>query len=384
MSPPERTVVGLSGGVDSAVAALRLLRAGHAVEGLFMKNWEDDDTLSYCAAEADLASAEAVAAHLGIRLHRVNFAAAYRERVFAAALEELRAGRTPNPDILCNRYVKFDLFLRHAREQLGADAVATGHYARLERAPEGRAPRLLRGRDPGKDQSYFLAAVAPEALARARFPLGELTKDAVRREALEAGLPNHGRPDSTGICFIGERDFAQFLQRYIAPSPGPILTEEGRELGRHQGLAFYTLGQRRGLGIGGGHGAAGPWYVAAKDHERNALIVVPGHDHPSLLSACAATGAFHWLAPPPPEGARLHAQVRYRQRPQPGRLEHRSGGGVAFRFDTPQRATTPGQYLVLYDGAHCLGGGAIAATAPPGRSGAPGAARNNEQSVEAL
>ncbi|MBK1733944.1 tRNA 2-thiouridine(34) synthase MnmA [Halorhodospira abdelmalekii] len=363
-----RVVVGLSGGVDSAVAALWLLRAGYRVEGLFMKNWEDDDTLLHCAAAEDFAAAAAVAEQLGIKLHRVNFAAAYRERVFAAALDELRAGRTPNPDILCNRYIKFDLFLRHAREQLGAEWVATGHYARLRRdpdTPDGEPPQLLRGLDPEKDQSYFLAAIEPEALRHVLFPLGEHTKETIRDTARAAGLSNAERPDSTGICFIGERDFATFMQRYIAPTPGPILTPEGESIGEHQGLAFYTLGQRRGLRIGGRSGqAAGPWYVAAKDASRNALIVVPGDDHPWLFSRAVISAPVHWLAPPPPEGSLLEAQVRYRQRPQRGRLFYHPDGGVTFHFEQPQRAATPGQQLVLYAGARCLGSAPIQQTQP--------------------
>ncbi|ABM62171.1 tRNA 2-thiouridine(34) synthase MnmA [Halorhodospira halophila] len=369
---PKRIVVGLSGGVDSAVAALRLVRAGHEVIGLFMKNWEDDDTLTQCSAEDDIAAAVAVAEHLGIPIRRVNFAAHYRREVFEHALQELRAGRTPNPDILCNRHVKFDRFLRHAREQFEADAVATGHYARTGRAGDGE-PALLRGIDPSKDQSYFLAGVPRQALDAVRFPLGDSTKETVRAEARSAALPNFDRPDSTGICFIGERDFTQFMQRYIDPHPGPILTEDGREIGRHCGLAFYTLGQRRGLGIGGDRNrdSSAPWYVAGKDARRNALFVVQGHDHPWLQSAAVSTEPFHWLAPVPAEGARLHAQVRYRQEPQAGQLSHAEGGRVVFRFDEPQRAATPGQHLVLYDREQCLGGGVIDTAHPADRSAPP-------------
>ncbi len=380
--PSARIVVGLSGGVDSAVAALRLVRAGHEVVGLFMKNWEDDDSLTRCSAEADVAAAAAVAEHLGITLHRANFAAAYRREVFDRALAELRAGRTPNPDILCNRHIKFDRFLHHARERLGADAVATGHYARLGTAEDG-GPTLLRGVDPGKDQSYFLAGVPRAALPQVRFPLGDTPKAAVREEARSAGLPNAERPDSTGICFIGERDFARFMQRYIERSPGPILREDGAEIGRHAGLAFYTLGQRRGLGIGGGSGrGAAPWYVAAKDPARNALIVVQGHDHPWLQASAVTTEPCHWLAPLPPEGAQLAAQVRYRQPPQPGWLSHGADGGVTFHFAEPQRAPTPGQQLVLYDGPCCLGGGVIADTRPAAAGEAE--ALGQRQPTEAL
>ncbi len=377
---PERIVVGLSGGVDSAVAALRLLRAGYRVEGLFMKNWEDDDTLTRCSAEDDIAAARAVAEHLGIDLHHVNFAAAYRREVFEHALAELRQGRTPNPDILCNRHIKFHRFLNYALHHLGADAVATGHYARLDHQPD-EPPALLRGVDHGKDQSYFLAAVDPSALHHVRFPLGDTPKDSVREEARAAGLPNFDRPDSTGICFIGERDFTAFMQRYITPAPGPIIDEHGDVIGEHQGLAFYTLGQRRGLGIGGAAAhASAPWYVAAKDGERNALIAVQGHDHPWLQSRSVSTEDFHWLASP--REGRLEAQVRYRQQPQSGRLVAQGDGSVAFFFDRPQRAATPGQQLVIYDRDRCLGSGVIASTEPLDTSGLAG--HREQNSTEAV
>ncbi|MCG5531589.1 tRNA 2-thiouridine(34) synthase MnmA [Halorhodospira halochloris] len=356
-------VVGLSGGVDSAVTALRLIRAGYRVAGLFMKNWEDDDTLFRCSAAEDLAAAQEVAEHLGIPLYRVNFAAQYKARVFNHALAELRNGRTPNPDILCNRHIKFDLFLRHALEEIGGDYIATGHYARLAKEQLEDGPQLMRGIDRTKDQSYFLAAINPDTLAKTLFPLGSSTKEQVRAEAREARLPNSERADSTGICFIGERDFSAFMQRYIEPNPGPILTAEGEHVGEHQGLAFYTLGQRRGLGIGGQDShASAPWYVAAKDSTKNALIVVQGHDHPYLLSRAVVSEPVSWLSSPPPQGTTLEAQIRYRQQGQSGQIEYHGDGSVTFYFQTPQRAATPGQHLVIYSGERCLGGAAIKGT----------------------
>ncbi len=340
------------------MAALLLLRAGYCVEGLFMKNWEDDDTLTHCAAAEDLAAAQEVARQLSIPLHQINFAARYREEVFSHCLDELQLGRTPNPDILCNRHIKFDAFLRHALDHLGADAVATGHYARLRRF-SGRPPQLLRGLDRDKDQSYFLHGVPPESFQCALFPLGGLTKDRVRAEARAAGLPNHDRPDSTGICFIGERDFASFIGRYIPDTPGPIVTESGKVIGHHRGLPFYTVGQRRGIGIGGSHEGGGPWYVAAKDAERNALVVVEGHDHPLLMAQVVETGPPHWLAAAPSPGARLTAQIRYRQLPQPCSITYHDDGGLTVLFESPQRAPAAGQYLVLYHGDICLGGAPI-------------------------
>ncbi len=356
--PPSRIVVGLSGGVDSAVAALLLLRAGYQVEGLFMKNWEDDDTLTHCAAAEDLAAAQEVARRLSIPLHQINFAARYRDEVFSYCLDELRAGRTPNPDILCNRHIKFDAFLGHALDHLGAAAVATGHYARLRRISD-RPPRLLRGLDRDKDQSYFLHGVPAAAFHRTLFPLGGLTKDRVRAEARDAGLPNHDRPDSTGICFIGERNFGEFIGRYIPDAPGPIVTDTGDVIGHHRGLHHYTVGQRRGLGIGGSHAGDGPWYVARKDAEDHALVVVEGHDHPLLLAQVLETGPPHWLGPAPSPGAHLTAQIRYRQLPQPCSVVYDDDGGLTVLFESPQRAPAAGQYVVLYHGDTCLGGAPI-------------------------
>ena len=357
---PERIIVGISGGVDSAVAALRLIEQGHRVEGLFMKNWDDPDDPGHCTLEPDLAAARAACETLDIRLHQVDFTAEYWHRVFAHFLAEYGAGRTPNPDILCNRTIKFRAFLEHALE-LGADAIATGHYART--GDDGAGGRtLLRGRDAGKDQSYFLHAVPQRALARSRFPLGAMQKREVRERARRAGLPNHDRPDSTGICFIGERHLREFLGRYLPARPGPMVTPDGETIGEHRGLMYYTLGQRQGLGIGGGRGRGGaPWYVLAKDLAHNALIVGQGHDHPWLYSEGLVTEAPSWIAGAAPAlPLRCEAQVRYRQRPFGCVAEAGVDGGLHVRFDAPQRAVTPGQSVVLYDGDRCLGGAVIA------------------------
>jgi tRNA-uridine 2-sulfurtransferase len=354
--PGCRVIVGLSGGVDSAVAALLLKESGWAVEGLFMSNWDEDDD-GYCTAARDFQDARAVAAELGIPLHRASFAREYRERVFAQFLSEHRAGRTPNPDVLCNREIKFGVALRWA-QRLGASHFATGHYARLRQTSDGVA--LCRARDEAKDQSYFLHAVPRARLARTLMPLGELDKRAVRERARRAGLPVFDKPDSTGICFIGERPFREFLGRFLERSPGAIETPEGERLGVHEGLVFYTLGQRAGLRIGGRCGRAEqPWYVAAKDAARNALIVVQGHDHALLASLALATGPWHWLAPPRPAAVRCTVKVRYRQRDQEALLEPYPDGSVRIVFAQPQRAVTPGQYAVAYEGERCLGGAAI-------------------------
>lgn len=361
MTASERIIVGISGGVDSAVAALILQRQGHEVEGLFMKNWDDPDDAGHCPMQPDLEAARTVCDHLGIRLHQADFTVEYWNRVFEAFLAESRAGRTPNPDVLCNRTIKFEAFLDHALE-LGATAIATGHYARI--ADDGHGGRaLLRGRDPDKDQSYFLHAVRPRALARSRFPLGEIHKPQVRAMARAAGLPNHDRADSTGICFIGERRFRDFLGQYLPPRPGPMVTPEGDTVGEHAGLMFYTLGQRQGLGIGGGHGRSGePWYVLAKSVEDNTLVVGQGHDHPMLFSGGLVSEPVNWVAGRAPElPLECEAQVRYRQRPFECRVDA-AGDGLRVTFARPQRAVTPGQSLVLYRGARCLGGAVIAAT----------------------
>jgi tRNA-uridine 2-sulfurtransferase len=353
----DRVIVGLSGGVDSAVAALLLKETGWEVQGLFMSNWEEDDDDAYCTAARDFQDARAVAAELGIVLHRVEFAAEYRERVFRHFLREQEAGRTPNPDVLCNREIKFGVALEWAG-RLGATHFATGHYARLTVVPDG--PALCKARDAGKDQSYFLHAVERAALARTLMPLGELQKHEVRALARRAGLPVFDKPDSTGICFIGERPFRDFLARFVARTPGPIETPDGERLGTHDGLPFYTLGQRTGLCIGGRAGRLEqPWYVAAKDTARNVLVVVQGHDHPLLYSTALATGTWHWLAAPRAEAFRCTARVRYRQSEQAARFEPGIGGGARIVFEQPQRAVTPGQYAVAYDGERCLGGAAI-------------------------
>jgi len=354
----ERIVVGLSGGVDSAVAALLLAREGHDVVGVFMKNWEDDDTDVHCTSREDLIDAAAVADVIGIELEAVNFAEEYRERVFAHFLREYRAGRTPNPDVLCNSEIKFRAFLDHALA-LGADRIATGHYARVRRA--GACVELLKAADASKDQSYFLHRLTQAQLAPVVFPLGALEKRRVREIAREAGLPVHAKRDSTGICFIGERPFREFLARYLPRTPGPMLTPDGREVGRHMGLAYYTLGQRQGLGLGGTRGGPqAPWFVAAKDPGRNALVVVQGHEHPMLHSTVIDAIEPHWIAGEAPSlPARLAAKTRYRMADAPCEVAP-TFDGLRARFDEPQFAPTPGQYLVLYDGDVCLGGAAIA------------------------
>jgi len=352
----------MSGGVDSAVAALLLRRAGQDVHGLYMSNWDEDD--DYCTSAQDFQDARATAAELGIPLHRVSFAEQYRNRVFDYFLGEYRAGRTPNPDVLCNREIKFGVCLDYAA-RLGARRFATGHYARLEHGANGAV--LLKGRDAEKDQSYFLHAVDAAHFERVLFPLGELTKREVRALAHEAGLPVFDKPDSTGICFIGERPFREFLARYIPTTPGDIVTDEDEVIGRHRGLAFYTLGQRGGLEIGGraGHDEQ-PWYVAGKDLARNRLIAVQGHDHPLLVSRSLLTGPCNWLVEP--RNSEMHAQikVRYRQADQGCHATFRPDGSLAVQFTEPQRAVTPGQFAVLYDGERCLGGGVIVRTTPEG------------------
>src|SRR5438105_1969662 len=308
-----KIVVGLSGGVDSAVAALLAKRAGHDVVGLFMKNWEDDDDERYCSTREDLVDAVSVAEKIGIQIEAVNFAAEYRERVFASFLAEYRAGRTPNPDVMCNAEIKFKAFLDHA-VAMGAERIATGHYARVEQR-DGRQV-LLKGMDSGKDQSYFLHRLTQAQLARTLFPVGHLQKPEVRRIAREAGLPNHAKRDSTGICFIGERPFREFLSRYLPREPGPMVTPGGVRVGEHEGLMYYTIGQRQGLGIGGRRqGAAEPWYVVGKDLAANRLTVAQGHDHPLLLRKSLSADDASWIAGQAPggEGPPLAAKTRYRQ-----------------------------------------------------------------------
>jgi len=364
-------IVGMSGGVDSSVAAGLLLERGYRVEGLFMRNWDEDDT--WCTAAEDFQDARRVCEELAIPLHRANFAADYRQRVFADFLAACRAGHTPNPDVLCNREIKFGVFHRHAL-RLGADLVATGHYARRTDGAHGCG--LHKGVDPAKDQSYFLHAIAPGALARSCFPLGGMHKPEVRRLARAWGFVNHAKKDSTGICFIGQRNFRDFLGRYLPAQPGEMRTPEGEVVGHHAGLMFYTLGQRQGLGIGGRPGADDrPWYVLDKDLGRNVLIVGQGHDHPLLYHDVVEVSAMRWLTPHPPAlPARCHARLRYRQADQACRVEDAGSGRVRLRFERPQRAVTPGQSAVLYRGTECLGGGVIEMRARTARELAHGVA----------
>ena len=346
-------VVGLSGGVDSAVAALLLKQQGYAVTGLFMKNWEEDDTTSRCSAEEDLKITHAVCARLGLELKTVNFSAEYWDRVFHYFLEEHKRGRTPNPDVLCNKEIKFKAFLEHALG-LGADLIATGHYARVDRR-DGRY-RLLKARDTQKDQTYFLYTLGQAQLAHTLFPIGHLTKPEVRALARAAGLPNYDRKDSTGICFIGERDFKSFLARYLPAQPGDIRTLTGDRLGQHDGLMYYTIGQRHGLGIGG---AGEPWYVARKDLASGTLYVVQGKNHPVLFSDSLQADELHWVAGTAPAfPLRCQAKSRYRQ-PDQACVTTATEAGVVAAFERPQRAVTPGQAVVFYQGEECLGGGTI-------------------------
>lgn len=354
-------VVGLSGGVDSAVAAWRLREQGCRVTGLFMQNWTEDEQ-AYCSAAADFQAAREVAHELDIDLHRADFSATYREQVFAAFLSDYRRGRTPNPDLLCNREVKFGPFREHAL-RLGADFVATGHYARIEHGVE--EARLLRSASEDKDQTYFLALVGQAQLRQVLFPIGDLEKPKVRDAARLAGLPNHRRRDSTGICFIGERPFRAFLEQYLKPDPGPIIDDSGRQIGRHRGLMFYTLGQRRGLEIGGVRGAReAPWYVVGKDLAGNRLLASQDAAHPLLMSRALRTEPFSWITRPQTLPRRLWARIRHRQALQPCDVRLRDDGRLDVVFEQAQRAVTPGQYCVLYDGLHCLGGGEIDSTLP--------------------
>ena len=370
-----RVVVGLSGGVDSAVSAHLLKQAGHEVVGIFMKNWEDDDDSEYCSSNIDFVDAAAVADVIGIEIEHVNFAASYKDRVFAEFLREYQAGRTPNPDSLCNAEIKFKAFLDHAM-RLGADKIATGHYARVRLNAATDRHELLKGLDPGKDQSYFLHRLNQAQLAKTLFPVGELHKSEVRRIADEIGLPNARKKDSTGICFIGERPFREFLSRYIAKAPGPIKNDRGRVIGEHVGLSFYTLGQRQGLGIGGvkakgaelkalqaqglrGAGEHAPWFVARKEVEHNTLWVVQGHDHPWLLSHRLHAQDCSWVAGSAPPLGAMAAKTRYRQQDAACTVIDADAQQCKLSFAHAQWAVTPGQSAVLYDGEVCLGGGVI-------------------------
>lgn len=352
-----KVIVGLSGGVDSAVAALLLREQGHELAAVFMKNWDEDDTADYCPAAQDLDDARAVAASLDIELHTVSFSAEYWDRVFRHFLDEYQAGRTPSPDIVCNREIKFRAFLDYATD-LGADCIATGHYARIARSP---AVQLLKGVDDRKDQTYFLHTLSQAQLARSLFPLGGLAKPAVRALARDAGFANHAKKDSTGICFIGERRFSEFLAHYLRKNPGEIRTLEDRVIGTHDGLMFYTIGQRQGLGIGGRSDASGePWYVVAKDTGRNTLYVAQGVNHPALFKPGLRASQLHWIAGEPPSMPCLcEARIRHQQAVQPCTLELTAANDCIVRFREPQRAVTPGQSVVCYQGEVCLGGGVI-------------------------
>jgi tRNA-specific 2-thiouridylase len=387
MSHLARVVVGLSGGVDSAVTAHLLKQQGHEVIGIFMKNWEDDDDSEYCSSNVDFVDAAAVADVLGIEIEHVNFAADYKDRVFSEFVREYQAGRTPNPDILCNAEIKFKSFLDHAM-RLGAEKIATGHYARVRLNQATGRHELLKGLDPSKDQSYFLHRLNQAQLSKTLFPVGELHKTEVRRIAEEIGLPNARKKDSTGICFIGERPFREFLNRYISKEPGPIKDPTGRTIGQHVGLSFYTLGQRQGLGIGGikakgadmkalqarglrGAGEHTPWFVARKDIPNNTLWVVQGHDHPWLLSPKLQATDMSWCAGIDPTPGSYAAKTRYRQADAPCELQALGmpdgSAGFELSFSEHQWAVTPGQSAVLYDGEVCLGGGVIqsASACPP-------------------
>ena len=362
----ERVVVGLSGGVDSAVTAWLLKQQGFDVVGIFMKNWEDDDDSEFCLSNEDFVDAAAVADVIGIEIEHVNFAAEYRDRVFAEFLREYRCGRTPNPDVLCNAEIKFKAFLDHAI-RLGASRIATGHYARVRRNTQTGQYELLKGLDTSKDQSYFLHRLTQAQLSRTLFPIGELHKTEVRGIASEIGLPNARKKDSTGICFIGERPFREFLNRYIANAPGPIKDPRGRVVGEHVGLSFYTIGQRQGLGVGGIKSGQDrhkhlPWYCARKDIAANTLWAVQGHDHAWLQFEALEASDVSWVAGTPPLTGAFAAKTRYRQTDAPCQLELTSQNAVAafrLQFAQPQWAVTPGQSAVLYNAEVCLGGGVI-------------------------
>ena len=360
-----RVVVGMSGGVDSSVAALLLKQQGYEVTGLFMKNWEDDDTDEYCTSRQDLIDAVAVADRIGIEIDAINFSAEYKERVFSEFLREYRAGRTPNPDVLCNAEIKFKTFLDHALA-LGADYIATGHYARI-REVDG-LHQLLKAEDGTQDQSYFLYRLNQRQLARTLCPLGGIYKREVREIARKEGLPNHDKKDSTGICFIGERPFREFLSRYLPTQPGDMVTPEGKTVGKHIGLMYYTIGQRQGLGIGGRKdGEGGPWYVAAKDMTANRLIVVQGHGHPALLADALTAADLNWISGTQPHCHWVYgAKTRYRQKDAPCEVERVDREHCEIKFAEPQWAITPGQSVVVYESKVCLGGGIINSATAPG------------------
>ncbi|WP_427983382.1 tRNA 2-thiouridine(34) synthase MnmA [Agarivorans sp.] len=355
----KKVIVGMSGGVDSSVSAYLLLEQGYQVEGLFMKNWEEDDNSEYCAAAEDLADAQAVCDKLGIKLHTINFSAEYWDNVFEHFLEEYKAGRTPNPDIMCNKEIKFKAFLEFAAEELSADYIATGHY--VQRRFQDGHWQMLRGLDSNKDQSYFLYTLEEKHIAQTLFPVGEIEKPEVRRIAEEQGLVTANKKDSTGICFIGERKFSDFLAQYLPAQPGDIENCEGQIMGTHQGLMYHTLGQRKGLGIGGTKdGDETPWYVVDKDVDRNVLIVGQGHDHPRLKSTALIAGQLHWVDRKPlTETLRCSVKIRYRQQDVPCTIVPLENGEIKVTFDEPQIAVTPGQSAVFYLNEVCLGGGII-------------------------
>ena len=356
-SAPQKVVVGMSGGVDSSVAAWLLKQQGYEVVGLFMKNWEDDDSEEYCSARQDWLDVVSVADILGIDVEAVNFAAEYRERVFSDFLREYAAGRTPNPDVLCNAEIKFKAFLDHAIS-LGANLIATGHYARVQH--HDQEVQLLKAVDTTKDQSYFLHRLTQTQLSKVLFPLGEITKKEVRQIAADLGLPNARKKDSTGICFIGERPFREFLNRYLPKVPGPIKSVDGKVLGEHMGLAFFTLGQRKGIGLGGSQDGTGDaWYVARKDISTNTLYVAQGHDHPWLLSDTLSAIDTSWVAGYEPKLGQYSVKTRYRQEDAACTITAEQDSSFELRFESPQWAVTPGQSAVLYEGERCLGGGII-------------------------
>ena len=360
----KKVVIGMSGGVDSSVAAWMLKEQGYDVVGLFMKNWEDDDDSEYCSTRQDWIDAASVADVVGVDIEAVNFAAEYKDRVFAEFLREYQAGRTPNPDVLCNAEIKFKAFLDHAMK-LGADLIATGHYARVRENTASGSFELLKAFDATKDQSYFLHRLSQAQLSKSLFPLGEIPKTEVRKIAEKLQLPNAAKKDSTGICFIGERPFRDFLNRYLAYKPGPIRLDDGTQVGEHVGLSFYTLGQRKGIGIGGlksrktADGISEPWFVARKDIEANTLYIVQGHDHPWLLSNRLEAGQASWIAGHAPAAGALSAKTRYRQADMACSVLADGDARFALDFSEPQWAVTPGQSAVLYDGDVCLGGGII-------------------------
>ncbi len=355
----KNVIVGMSGGVDSSVTALKLLEQGHQVTGLFMKNWEEDDGTEYCTAMEDLADAQQVCDKLNIELKTVNFASEYWDDVFEVFLSEFEAGRTPNPDILCNKHVKFKAFLNYAIDDLGAEYIATGHYAQIKK--QKSEYQLIKGLDPNKEQSYFLYTLGQKALSKTLFPIGNLHKPELRALAKKAGFNNYKKKDSTGICFIGERKFKEFLQRYLPTQPGEMRTPEGQYIAKHQGLMYYTLGQRQGLGIGGIKGRVDePWYVLDKDLNNNILIVGQGHDHPLMLHNTLEASQLDWCNNQPlTKIIYCKAKTRYRQSDQVCKLEPLADNRCKASFEHPQRAITPGQSVVFYDNDMCLGGGII-------------------------